>query len=98
MQGGIARPTRLDREDDEGGPRPRRWPLLRAPLVAAGLRGQRRGAQPQLRRGERQVIYVYPEMGLVIVMTGGNYDDDLMFQNQPIIRDYILPAVIDGGR
>jgi CubicO group peptidase (beta-lactamase class C family) len=45
-----------------------------------------------------QVIYVYPEMQLVIVMTGGNYDDDLMFQNQPIIRDYILPAVIDGGR
>jgi hypothetical protein len=32
-------------------------------------------------------------MGLVIVMTGGNYDDDLMYQNQPTIRDYSLPAL-----
>lgn len=42
-----------------------------------------------------QVIYVYPEMQLVIVMTGGNYDDDLMFQNQPMIEDYILPSLLN---
>lgn len=40
-----------------------------------------------------QVIYVYPEMELVIVMTGGNYDDNLMLQNRPLIRDYILPSL-----
>lgn len=42
-----------------------------------------------------QVIYVYPEMELVIVMTGGNYDDNLMFQNRPIIKEYILPAILN---
>lgn len=42
-----------------------------------------------------QVIYSYPEFDLVIVMTGGNYDDDLMFQNQEMIEKYILPSIIE---
>ena len=42
-----------------------------------------------------QVIYPYKDLNLVIVMTGGNYDDDLRYQNQIIVEDYILPSLLD---
>ncbi len=40
-----------------------------------------------------QVIYISKELDLIIVMTGGNYDNDLMFQNRSIIEDFILPSL-----
>ncbi len=42
-----------------------------------------------------QVIYPYKNLNLVIVMTGGNYDDYLMYQNQVMVEDYILPSLLD---
>jgi CubicO group peptidase (beta-lactamase class C family) len=41
-----------------------------------------------------QAIVVFPELAMVVVITGGNYDDD---QGQPfeIMERFILPAVLD---
>ena len=40
-----------------------------------------------------QVISIYPELNMVIVITGGNYDNDEGYPFQ-IMQKFILPAVL----
>jgi CubicO group peptidase (beta-lactamase class C family) len=41
-----------------------------------------------------QYIIVLPDVGMVVVFTGGNYDNDLASQPFQILREYILPAFL----
>jgi CubicO group peptidase (beta-lactamase class C family) len=42
-----------------------------------------------------QVVMGIPELDLVVAVYGGNYSDPVMFRVQPLVPEYVLPAILE---
>lgn len=41
-----------------------------------------------------QYIFVFPDLELIVVFTGHNYDSDIIRQNYELVEEYVLPAIL----